>query len=68
MQNELFTNVRTNFYLQDESNNTLKHLSYDQFNQLLKSGKYLVKFSYYSDDLSDELVTDYTLQNRCVFL
>lgn len=68
MQNELFTNVRTNFYLQDESNNTLKHLSYDQFNQLLKAGKYLVKFSYYSDDLSDELVTDYTLQNRCVFL
>lgn len=68
MQNELFTNVRTNFYLQDESNNTLEHLSYDQFNQLLKSGKYLVKFSYYNDDLSDELITDYTLQPKFVFL
>lgn len=66
--NELFTNVLINYYLRDEPGDTLNNLSYDQFSQLLKSGEYCVKFSCYRSDLSDELVTEYTLYKKYVIL
>lgn len=67
MLNNLFLNVRTNFYFKDEKNNVLKNLTYDEFNQMLKSGKFGVRFSWYLYD-PDELVTEYTLNKLCVIL
>lgn len=67
MPNNLFLNVRTNFYFKDEKNNVLKNLTYDEFNQMLKSGKFCVRFSWYLYD-PDELVTEYTLNKLCVIL
>lgn len=67
MLNNLFLNVRTNFYFKDEKNNVLKNLTYEEFNQMLKSGKFGVRFSWYLYD-PDELVTEYTLNKLCVIL
>ena len=67
MLNNLFLNVRTNFYFKDEENKVLKNLTYDEFNQMLKSGKFGVRFSWYLYD-PDELVTEYTLNKLCVIL
>lgn len=61
---ELFTNVLINYYLRDDKSDKLDNLSYDHFSQLLKSGEYCVKFSCYRSDLSDELVTEYTLYKK----